>query len=251
MNIQVEKFESAVAPADGTEIIRLAESARDALSDDIVARLAATAGDAMDLIDKVNRSGVVNALPVLSGMVASGDLERIAQIARLIGSAQDALSDDIVSRVAATLGDSADLLDRVNRSGIANALPAIARMVENGDLNRLTDLARLVGSAQDALSDDIVARLATLVGDSLDLVEKANRCGVGRLLELLERQNLAHNLVACLDKAAADAQAAGPSRGGIGGLWDIMKQPETQDALRFFISFGKHFRSCQLAGKSD
>lgn len=191
MNIQAEKFETSLDRVGGAEIIRLAESARDALSDDIIARLAATLGEAMDLVDKINRSGVANALPVLSGMVANGDLERIAQIARLIGS------------------------------------------------------------AQDALSDDIVARLATLVGDCLDLVEKANRCGVGRLLELLEQQNLAHHLVACLDKAAADAHAAGPSRGGIGGLWDLMKQPETQDALRFFISFGKHFRNCQMAGKSD
>lgn len=250
MNIPAEKFATDLPQVGGTEIIRLAESARDALSDDIVARLASTLGETMDLLDKINRSGVANALPVLSVMVTNGDLERMAQLARLVGSAQDALSDDIVSRVAATVSDGGDLIDRINRSGVANALPAVARMVENGDLDRLADLARLVGSAQDALSDDIVARLAMMVSDSLELLEKANRCGLGRLLELLQQQNLAHNFLACLDKAAAEAQAAGPSRGGIAGLWDIFKQPEAQDALRFFVGFGKHFRNCQVAEKS-
>ncbi|MGH8670913.1 MAG: hypothetical protein ACREUA_02595, partial [Burkholderiales bacterium] len=103
---------------EATEITRLLQSARDALSDDIVGRLGATLGDAMDLLDRVNRSGIVKALPILSEMVANGDLERMAQIARVIGSAQDALSDDIVARLGAVAGEGLDLVDRVTRSGV-------------------------------------------------------------------------------------------------------------------------------------
>ena len=48
----------------------------------------------------------------------------------LIASAQDSLTDDIVTRLSANLGQSLELLDRINRSGIDRALPAIAQLVE-------------------------------------------------------------------------------------------------------------------------
>ncbi len=83
-------------------------------------------------------------------LVANGDLDNLVHLARLIGSAQDALTDDMVNRLAATAAGGLDLLDRANRSGVARALPAIAELVDNGDLDRLVELARLVGSAQDA-----------------------------------------------------------------------------------------------------
>ena len=247
MNSQVKQVEIPSVGGISADMSRLAESARDALSDDIVARLASTLGDAVDLLDRLNRSGVAQALPTISAMVSNGDLDRLAHLARLVGSAQDAVTDDIVGRVASVATDGIDLLDRVNRSGVAAALPAITQLVQNGDLDRLIGLARVVGAAQDALSDDIVSRLAAAMSDGLVLLEKANRSGLDRLLAGLERGNLVANLFDCLDRAAEDAQAAGKSRGGIGGLWDIAKDPGTQDAIRYFVAFGKHFRDCQLA----
>lgn len=246
MNKQAEQVETPGAGAVSAEVVRLAESARDALSDDIVARLASTLGDAVDLLDRLNRSGVAQALPSISALVSNGDLERLVHLARLVGSAQDAVSDDIVGRVAAVATDGIDLLDRVNRSGVATALPAIAQLVQNGDLERLVGLARVVGAAQDALSDDIVSRLAAALSDGLSLLEKANRSGLDRLLDALERENLVANLFDCLHHAAQDAKAAGKSRGGIGGLWDIVKDPGAQDVIRYFVAFGKHFRAGQL-----
>ena len=71
----------------------------------------------------------------------------------------DAMTDNMVSNVAAIVADGIDLVDRVNRSGIVKALPAIASLVENGDLDRLVQLARLIGSAQDAMTDDMIVRL--------------------------------------------------------------------------------------------
>ena len=247
MNKQAEQVETPSTGAISTEVARLAESARDALSDDIVARLASTLGEAVDLLDRLNRSGVAQALPSISALVSNGDLERLVHLARLVGSAQDAVSDDIVGRVASVATDGIDLLDRVNRSGIVSALPAITRLVQNGDLDRLIGLARVVGSAQDALSDDIVSRLATVVSDGLSLLEKANRSGVDRLLETLERENLVGDLFDCLNRAAQDTRVAGHARGGLGGLWEIARDPNAQDVMRFFVAFGKHFRNCRLA----
>ena len=234
-----------------SELTRLAESARDALTDDIVARLANTLSEAVDLLDRLNRSGVAQALPTISSMVANGDLERVAQLARLVGSAQDAVTDDIVGRVAGVATDSIDLLDRVNRSGIATALPAMTKLVQNGDLDRLIGMARVMGAAQDALSDDIVARLAEAASDGLSLLEKANRSGVARLLDVLEQDDIVDNLVNSLNQAADETRGADRSRGGLGGLWEIARDPDTQDTLRFFAAFGKHFQHGRAHSKTS
>jgi uncharacterized protein YjgD (DUF1641 family) len=172
--------EGSAAPVN--ELVRVLEGARDALSDDIVNRLSATVGDGLDLLDRINRSGVAQALPAISALVESGDLERLVQLARVVGSAQDAMSDDIVGRLSATLGDGMDLLDRVNRSQLAAALPTINRMVESGDLERVSHLARVLGAAEDAMSEEMVGRLAGTVTEGLDLLDRVNRSGIVKAL---------------------------------------------------------------------
>ncbi|MGO4871548.1 MAG: hypothetical protein ACLPGW_13225 [Roseiarcus sp.] len=182
-------FESALATlvenGDLDRIVALARvvgGAQDALSDEMVTRLAGMATDGLELLDRVNRSGVGRALPAISALVDNGDLDRIVALARVVGSAQDALSDEMVTRVAGMATDGLELLDRVNRSGVGRALPAITALVDNGDLDRIVALARVVGSAQDALSDEMVTRLAGLATDGLELLDRVNRSGVGRAL---------------------------------------------------------------------
>lgn len=246
MSSQTEKVEILEAGLFSQDLSRLAESARDALTDDIVARLASTLGEAVDLLDRINRSGVAQVLPPISTLVSNGDLDRLVHLARLVGSAQDAVTDDIVGRMASVATNGIDLLDRVNRSEIAAALPAITQLVQNGDLDRLIGLARVMGAAQDALSDDIVSRMASMMADGLSLLENANRSGLDRVFAALERENLVANLFDSLNRATEDTRASGHSRGGIGGLWEIARDPNTQDAMRFFVAFGKHFRDCRL-----
>jgi len=177
---KVEPPEGAASQA--TELVRLLEGARDALNDDMVARLSATLGDGMELLDRVNRSGVGKALPAIAELVENGDLERLVHLARVVGSAQDALSDDIVGRLSGTLGEGMDLLDRVNRARVAEALPAITQLVENGDLERIVNLSRVIGAADDAMSEEMVGRLADTASDGMDLLDRVNRSGVVRAL---------------------------------------------------------------------
>ena len=92
-----------------------------------------------------------------------GDIKMEAE--RIIEGAGDALTDDIVGRLAEVAGDSLVLLDKANNSNLDKALPAISRMVENGDLDRVVDLARLMGTASDVVTDDIVGRLAETAGE--------------------------------------------------------------------------------------
>lgn len=230
-----------------SELGHLLGGARDALTDDIVTRLSATATEGLELLDRINRSGIAEALPTLAQMVKSGDLERVANMVRLAGAAQDALTDDIVTRMAQTAGDGLDLLDRVNRSGVADALPAISALVNNGDLDRLVGLARLVGSAQDALSDDIIKRLAQVAGELMCLVDRAARNeNFFQLLDLLGRSDVVSTLVVVLNglvRAQEDVAGSPPAKGGLGALLSIARDPGTLETLRFASAFGRGLRA--------
>jgi len=233
--------------AGGTsEMERLFASAQDAMTDEMVARLGATFSNGLDLLDRFNRSGVGDALPTLSRMVKNGDIERVADLARLVASTQDALSDDIVARLAGTATNGLDLLDRINRSGIARALPAITQLVENGDLDRLVGFARLIASIEDSLSDDIVHRLAIVATGLASLVDKlARHEGFLRMIDVLGRDDVQASLVDFANAASAaraEAETLPRSSGGLGGLLRIATDPGTQDALRFMSIVSKHLR---------
>ncbi|MDE2003393.1 MAG: DUF1641 domain-containing protein [Betaproteobacteria bacterium] len=185
------------------------------------------------------------------------------ELHRVVAAARDSLTDEMVTRLAATAGETLTLLDQVNRAGLASALPVLTRMVDNGDLERLSQLARLYSSAQDALTDEMVSRLAETVGNGLSLLDRASRGGaenVVRMLEslqasgalerlstmlpqLIERLSMVQDLLQSVDDAAAASRAAQPSAGGLGGLWRLLRDPESQDTLRFLLAVGKQLRA--------
>ena len=168
------------------------------------------------------------------------------EIERLVTSAQDALTDDMVVRLSATIGDGLDLLDRVNRSGIVRAMPAITQLVENGDLDRLISLARFVAAMEDSLSDDIVNRLSLVATELASLVDKlARNEGFVKLIEILGREEVQCALVDVAESACAaktEAAALPAPKGGLAGLWQIVTDPGTQEALRFMALVSKQLR---------
>jgi uncharacterized protein YjgD (DUF1641 family) len=254
--------QSEESRAVNVEVERVVSAARDALTDEMVARLASTASDAVELMDQVNRAGLARAIPALAQMVNDGDLERLSQVARLYNSAQDALTDEMVTRLSQAVGDGLALLDQVNRAGLDRAIPALAEMVNNGDLNRLVKLVRVYGSAEDALTDEMVSRLTDTVGNGLSLLDRFSRGGaehVVKMLEGLQESGALERLVTMLpqladrlatvqevlqsiDAAATASRAAVPSAGGVSGLWHMMRDPEAQDTLRFLLAVGKQLR---------
>jgi uncharacterized protein YjgD (DUF1641 family) len=158
------------------------------------------------------------------------------ELERLAAAARDSLTDEMVGRLSATAADGMDLLDQVNRSGVGKALPALAQLVANGDLDRLVALARTYGAAQDAMTDEIVTRMADTMGASLSLMDRLNRAGVDRLIGLLER------VVGALDAATREASEKPAAAGGFGGLWQLLRDPENQEALRFMLAVGRGLR---------
>lgn len=171
------------------------------------------------------------------------DVSQALETERLIGAARDAMTDEMVSRLGATAAEGLDLLDKVNRSGVAGALPAISQLVANGDLERLVHLARTYGAAQDAMTDEMVARLAETVAESLSLIDRLNRAGLDRMVGSIERLAVVlERTMGALDAANAEMKAQPAAAGGFGGLWQLMKQPENQETLRFLLAFGRAFR---------
>jgi uncharacterized protein YjgD (DUF1641 family) len=161
---------------------------------------------------------------------------------RLIAAARDAMTDEMVSRLGATAAEGLDLLDKVNRSGVAGALPAISQLVANGDLERLVALARTYGAAQDAMTDEMVARLAETAAESLSLMDRLNRAGLDKLVGNIERLGTVLESTMNALEAAKRETANAPAGGGIGGLWRLMSDAENQQSLRFLLAFAREFR---------
>ena len=172
---------------------------------------------------------------------ASGDR---LEVERLFASARDALTDDIVGRVSGTVAGGLDLLDRINRSGIAHALPTIARMVENGDLERLVGVVRLIAAIEDSLSDDIVGRVATVATELAALVDKLSRSpGFLRLIDVLGREDVQCGLIDLAEAACAAKKdvAALPAPGG--GMFAFLRMagdPGVSAALRYLSRVSAH-----------
>src|SRR5512141_2604606 len=143
------------------ELTGVATAARDAMTEDIIGRVADSAAGAMDLIDKVNRSGLGKAIPQLAQMVENGDMQRLAHLARVYGAAQDAMSEEIVGRLAEAMSEGLSLLDRLNRGGAGRLVEMLAKLEASGSLQRVA-----------ALLPTFVDRL-DMVGGLLEAMESA------------------------------------------------------------------------------
>lgn len=171
------------------------------------------------------------------------DATQALELERLAAAARDSLTDEMVSRLSATAAEGMDLLDQINRSGVGRALPALAQLVANGDLDRLVALARTYGAAQDAMTDEMVSRLAETVGESLSMVDRLNRAGLDRLVGSLERLTvLLEETMRALEAARRSVAVGPPAGGGLGGLWQLLRDPDGQESLRFLLAFAKEFR---------
>jgi uncharacterized protein YjgD (DUF1641 family) len=184
------------------------------------------------------------------------------ELESLIRGARDSVSDDMIGRLVDSASQTMDLLDQVNRSGVGDALPALAEMVRTGDLQRMTRYARVLGAAEDAVTDDMIGRFAALAGEATMMVDGLNRSGVTKLIELLDQMNnsgaldriaaklpalvdnleLIENMFACLAEASKEVKAAPPPAGGLFPLLAMMRDPENQKALQFFMALGRRMR---------
>jgi uncharacterized protein YjgD (DUF1641 family) len=112
------------------------------------------------------------------------------------------------------------------------------------DLQRLVEFAQLVTAGRDAMSDEIVTRLAGAMSEGLTLLDRLTRNeGLMHLLKVLDRQETQYLLVALSDAIPAASQeipAAPPATGGLACMMRVARDPGTQEGLRLLSVFGKH-----------
>ena len=171
-----------------------------------------------------------------------GDLD--VEASRFVESASDALSDDIVARLAEVAGDGLVLLDQATQSNLDKALPVISRMIENGDFERVVNMTRVMGSAADALSDDIVGRLAETAGELMCVADRlARNENLMKLLNLLENDELVDSIVEFAE-VASEVKKTGisESSGGITGIYKTMTDPDVQNALGLVGAVAKAYK---------
>lgn len=104
------------------------------------------------------------------------------------------------------------------------------------DLQRLVEFAQLVTSAQDAMNDDIVNRLASTLSEGINMLDRLTRNqGLLHLLREMDRPENQAFLI-CMSNAFTEASrelaTAPPTSGGIGGLLKLVSDPGTQEGLR-------------------
>lgn len=184
---------------------RVLSAARDSLSDEMVARLAGTASDAMDLIDRINRTGLYRAIPALAELVNNGDLDRLAKLARVYSSAEDSISDEMVGRLAETVSEGMSLLDRFSRGGAGQLVEMLARLESSGNLKRIADA----------------------------------------LPRLLERMEMLDRVLHAFETAGEVTDKGPHAAGGFGGMWSLLREAENQESLRFLTNLGKALRAAR------
>jgi len=113
---------------------------------------------------------------------------------------------------------------------------------ENDDLARLIEFAQIVTAGRDAMSDHIVARVAKVLTEGLNLLDSVTRnSGLMRLFQVLESEDSQALLIAIADalhQAGRDIGGAEPAAGGLGSILRTARDPNTQETLRALTTFG-------------
>ena len=172
------------------EAQRVIAAAKDAMTDEMVGRIAGSAADALDMMDQVGRSGLSKAIPKLAEMVNNGDLDRLAQMARVYHAAQDALTDEMVGRLAGTMGEGMLLLDRVQRSGFIRLVEVLERMEANGELERLATALPVLLNRLEMISG-LFACLETAASKSKEMPASG---GIGSLWRIMTDEETVRSL---------------------------------------------------------
>ena len=118
------------------------------------------------------------------------------------------------------------------------------RTMTDDDLQRLTEFAQIITSARDAMSDDMVSRLAGAVSEGLSLLDRLTRNeGLMHLLRTLDRQDSQCLLVAlsqAIHATSKDIAATAPASGSLGDMLRVVRDPGTQEGIRFLAVLSRH-----------
>lgn len=128
---------------------------------------------------------------------------------------------------------------------MANETPQVPPMLDEAAVNSLVEMINLLEAARDAMSDEIVTRLARTVSEGMTLLDRLTRNeGLMRLLQVLDRpesQYLLMSLGDALTAMSRDLATAPPAKGGVMALYRLARQPGTQEGLRALSLLGQYW----------
>lgn len=129
--------------------------------------------------------------------------------------------------------------------GETHDAPQVPPALNEAAVNDLVEMINLLVSAKDAMSDDMVTRIARTASESLTLIDRLVRNeGVVRLLQVLGRPECQYLLISLADaigQMSRELATAPPATGGIGGMWRLAREPGTQEGLRALSLLGKYW----------
>lgn len=146
----------------------------------------------------------------------------------LINAAQDALTDGMVERLAETGGNALEVLDRLNdedtRDAMLNIMDRLTELQRSGALDTLFDLVVLAHGMRSAMTDSMVERLVIWMETMVSNVANEHLA------------EFAGETVDAMHDAAIET-AAEKSSGGLMSTVSMLSKPETQQALKFLMTF--------------
>jgi hypothetical protein len=128
---------------------------------------------------------------------------------------------------------------------MADQTPKVPPALDEATVNSLVELVNLLAAARDAMSDEMVIRLARTLSETMALLDRLTRNeGLMRLLQVLDRPEMQYHLMSFSDAVSAmsrDLATAPPAKGGIIGLIRLALQPGTQEGLRSLSLLGQYW----------
>ena len=131
-----------------------------------------------------------------------------------------------------------------------NELKETDANLETQNLDKLIELASAIAAAQDAITDDIVTRLAAAIGEGMILMDRVTRNeGLMHLLQALGDPAVQENLEGVAKALTSENFFDGANdqkntgRGGYLGLMRLLSDSEVQDAIYTLAGFLKKFNA--------
>ena len=116
--------------------------------------------------------------------------------------------------------------------------------VSERDLERIAEMATLFTAAQDALTDDMVSRMASAFSEGITLLDRLTRNeGLIKLLHILDKPEMQHLLISLshgLAKMSREFATTPPTKGGLICMLKLARDPGTQEGLRSLSLLGKY-----------
>jgi uncharacterized protein YjgD (DUF1641 family) len=127
----------------------------------------------------------------------------------------------------------------------ADETPGVPPALTETAVNDLVEIIDLLASARDAMSDEMVTRIARTASEGMTLLDRLTRNeGLMGLLQVLDRpetQYLMTSLADALGRMSQELATAPPARGGYVGLLRLAREPGTQEGLRALSLLGKYW----------